>query len=360
MPPKFLLIGTFALMLASCGNTNESQFPQGGAGEFQQTSGRDQIKIVGSSTLYPFSTTVAEHFGRMTSYKTPIVESTGSGGGLKLFCSGIGANHPDITNASRRIKPSELALCKKNGITQIVEVKIGYDGIIIARSRTSERLPLTLKDIFLALARDIPNGEGSIKTNDYVTWQEVNPALPDVKIEVMGPPPTSGTRDAFVELAMEGGCDSFDWVKALKITNTERYKSLCHTIREDGHFIQAGENDNLIVQKLGANPDALGIFGFGFLDQNADTVQGSLIDGVEPTFANIFDGSYPVSRSLYFYVKKDNIGRVAGIEEFLAEFTSDRASGPEGYLSEKGLIPMDDAERAEWKIEVAALMTLTL
>ena len=320
----------------------------------------DQIQIVGSSTVFPFSTTVAERFGKSTDFKTPVVESTGSGGGLKLFCSGVGLDTPDITNASRRIKSSEVEKCAANGVTDIVEVKVGYDGIVLANSRQAAQFSLTLKDIFLALAKDVPNGNGALQANPYKTWKDVNANLPDVKIEVMGPPPTSGTRDAFVELAMEGGCKKFDWVKALKKEDKKAYKALCHTIREDGAFIEAGENDNLIVQKLLANPSALGIFGFSFLDQNDDVVQGSMIDGVSPEFELIADGSYPVSRSLFFYVKAAHVGKVDGLQEFLTEFTSEQASGEDGYLADKGLIPMPDEERAMWADKANNLTNLEM
>lgn len=321
---------------------------------------RDQITIVGSSTVFPFATTVAERFGKNTDFKTPVVESTGSGGGLKLFCSGVGESHPDITNASRRIKMSEVEKCAENGIDEIVEVKIGYDGIVLANSRKSEAYTLSLQDVFLALAKDVPDGEGKTKPNPYVNWSDVNADLPNVKIEILGPPPTSGTRDAFVELAMEGGCKSFDWVKELKKSDKNAYKSLCHTIREDGAFVEAGENDNLIVKKLDANPNALGIFGYSFLDQNSDVVQGSVINGEPPEFEKIADGSYPVSRSLFFYVKKAHVGVIPGIEEFLAEFTGDAAAGEDGYLAEKGLIPMTDEEAAEWKAKVDNLTPLSM
>ena len=321
---------------------------------------RDQIRIVGSSTVFPFSTTVAEEFGRSTQFKTPVVESTGSGGGLKLFCAGVGEGHPDITNASRRIKKSEVELCDKNGVKEIVEVKIGYDGIVLANSRKSEQLELSLRDIFLALAKDIPNGEGKLIANPHQTWKDVNPSLPDSKIEVLGPPPTSGTRDAFVELAMEGGCKTFDWIKAMKKADKKAYKKLCHTIREDGAYIEAGENDNLIVQKLDANPKAVGIFGFSFLDQNADMIQGSKVDGASPEFEKIADGSYAISRPLYFYVKAAHVGKIPGIKEYMAEFTSEKAWGPEGYLTDKGLIPMPDEERAEFKKGTETLANLSM
>lgn len=321
---------------------------------------RDQIRIVGSSTVFPFATTVAERFGKNTPFKTPVVESTGSGGGLKLFCAGAGDNDPDITNASRRIKTSEVKKCASNGITDIVEVKVGYDGIVMANSKKAAPMSLTLKDVFLALAKNVPDGEGKTKANPFKTWKDVNPNLPNVKIEVMGPPPTSGTRDAFVELAMEGGCKSFKWIKALKKKDKKSYKTFCHTIREDGAFIEAGENDNLIVQKLNANPSAFGIFGFSFLDQNSDTIQGSKINGVAPDFDQISDGSYPVSRSLYFYVKKSRIGKTDGIQEYLAEFANDKAWGPEGYLADKGLIPMSDKERKDWAEKVKSLQNLSM
>lgn len=323
---------------------------------------RDYISIVGSSTVYPFATVVAETFGKTGSFKTPKIESTGSGGGLKLFCAGVGIEHPDITNASRRIKPSEVEMCAKNGVTDIVEVKIGYDGIVLANAKTADNLSLTRRDIFLALAKNVPDPSGGerLVPNPYKTWQEVNSDLPAVSIEVLGPPPTSGTRDAFVELAMEGGCKTFGWLKAVGKKDKNAYKAACHTVREDGAFIEAGENDNLIVQKLDANPKALGIFGFSFLDQNSDKVQGSRVDGVAPTFENIADGSYPVSRPLYFYVKKAHVGKVPGIAEYLIEFTSEQAWGPEGYLADKGMIPMPDQERATFAANTRSLNSLKM
>jgi len=316
---------------------------------------RDQIQIVGSSTVYPFATKVAENFGRTTDFKTPIVESTGSGGGLKLFCSGIGVEHPDITNSSRAIKSSEVELCKQNGVTEVTEVKIGYDGIVIANAKSSNRVDLTRKQIFLALAKDVPDGTGKLKPNPYKTWNQIDPSLPNTKIEVLGPPPTSGTRDAFVELAMEGGCKAWDWIAAVKSADKSRYKAICHTVREDGAYVEAGENDNLIVQKLEANPDAYGIFGYSFLDQNADKVQGSLVDGVQPTFENIASGDYPVSRPLFFYVKRAHANVIPGINEYVKEFTSDRSWGDEGYLSDAGLIPMPTDERSKVSDEARAL-----
>ncbi len=306
---------------------------------------RGSISIVGSSTVYPFATVVAERFGKTTDFDTPTIESTGSGGGMKLFCSGIGVSTPDITNASRRIKKSEFDSCRKNGVTDIIEVLIGYDGIAIANSVKSPQLSLSLKDIYLALAKDVPASDGSdtLVANPYKTWTDVNADLPDTKIEVLGPPPTSGTRDAFLELVMEEGCASFEFIEAM---DDDARKAACHTIREDGIYIEAGENDNLIVQKLEANPNAIGIFGFSFLEENADKVQSSIIEGQEATFEAIASGDYPISRPLYFYVKKQHIGTVPGIEAYLAEFTSEAAWGEDGYLADKGMIPLGDDERA--------------
>ncbi len=320
-------------------------------------SGRDYIYIVGSSTVYPFSTVVAERFGRSTDFKTPKVESTGSGGGLKLFCDGVGVDYPDITNASRAIKQSEVDTCESNGVNDIVEVKIGYDGIVIANAIGAQQINLSRADIFLALAKEVPGaGEGELIENPYNTWADVNPELPATKIEVLGPPPTSGTRDAFVELAMEGGCKNVPWIKALKDSDKNRYKAICHTIREDGAYVEAGENDNLIVQKLEANADAFGIFGFSFLDQNSEKVKGARVDGVEPSFDAIAEGDYPISRPLFFYAKKAHADVIPGLREFLREFTSERAWGEEGYLSERGLIPLPDEERSE---VAAAVRNLT-
>ncbi len=320
---------------------------------------RDQIRIVGSSTVFPFSTAVAEQFGKTTSFKTPVVESTGSGGGLKLFCAGVGTQHPDITNSSRRIKSSEVEGCAGNGVTDIVEVKVGFDGIVLANSKKSERLSLTKEQIFRALAKQVPV-EGKLVDNPYQKWSDIDPSLPAVKIEVLGPPPTSGTRDAFVELAMEGGAEELPMLAALKSSDKAAFKAAAQGIREDGAYVEAGENDNLIVQKLEANPDALGIFGFSFLDQNADKLQGSLVGGVEPTFENIAAGQYGVSRSLFFYVKKAHVGVVRGIQEYVAEFTSEAAAGDEGYLADKGLIPLPADERKIVREAAKGLVLLSL
>ncbi len=332
----------------------------GMAGFAQEASARDSISIVGSSTVYPFTTVVAEQFGKTTDFKTPKVESTGSGGGLKLFCAGIGVQHPDMTNSSRRIKKTEFEMCQGNGVKEVIEVKVGYDGIVVANDRSVDPFKLSRKDIYLALAKEVPDPSGAKKLvpNPYKTWKDVNPELPDVKIEVLGPPPTSGTRDAFVELVMESGAKSFDWLKALRGEDKKKFKAIAHTLREDGAYVEAGENDNLIVQKLQTNPAALGVFGFSFLDQNQDKIQGSIIDGVAPTFDAIADGSYPVSRPLFIYAKKAHVGTIPGMPEFLTEYTSAKAYGPDGYLSDKGLIPMPDAEREKFRKQATEFIPL--
>jgi phosphate transport system substrate-binding protein len=324
---------------------------------------RDYVSVVGSSTVYPFATVVAERFGKNTGRPTPKIESTGSGGGMKLFCSGIGTQYPDMTNSSRRIKESEFKKCQGNGVTDIIEVLIGYDGIVVANSKESKQMSLTRKDLYLALAAQVPGPEGKLIENPNKTWRDVNAALPNIEIQVIGPPPTSGTRDAFSELAMEGGAKKFKALKALREAKNpdsimeimdvlgipsnaynkkgkKVFKAVAHAMREDGVYIEAGENDNLIIQKLEANPDALGIFGFSFLDQNSDKVHGSIIESREPTFENIADKSYPISRPLYFYIKKAHIGVIPGIAEYSAEFSSEKAWGPEGYLADKGMISM--------------------
>lgn len=315
---------------------------------------RDQIRMAGSSTVYPFATSVAEQFGKGGKFKTPVVESTGTGGGFKLFCSGVGPDFTDISNASRAIKASEVEMCTKNGVGDIVEVKFGYDGIALANSKKHSRYTLTRKQIFLALAKNVPVN-GKLVANPYTTWAQIDPSLPNDKIEVLGPPPTSGTRDAFLELVMEPGAESFAEIKDLKKTDEKAFKAVFSSLREDGIYIDAGENDNLIVQKLETNPKALGIFGYSYLEQNADKIQGSTIDGSDPTFENIAAGKYVVSRPLFFYVKKDHVGQIPGIKEYLAEFTSEKAWGTNGYLVDKGLIPMPDAERKEWAKKAADL-----
>ncbi len=322
---------------------------------------RDHIDVVGSSTVYPFATVVAETYGKKTGGKTPKIESTGSGGGMKLFCAGNGINTPDITNASRRIKISEYNKCQKNGVKEIVEVMIGFDGIAIANSKKGPTFNLTRKELFLALAKRVPSkNKGELIDNPYEKWSDINSSLPSTKIEVLGPPPTSGTRDAFAELALEGGCKTFDWIKKIKKQSKKQYKTICHSIREDGAYIEAGENDNLIVEKLRANPKALGVFGFSFLDQNSDVVKGAVIDGIKIDFDAIANGSYPISRPLYFYVKKSHVGKITGIKEFVAEFTSEAAWGNDGYLTDKGLIPLSKDARKKMSDSANSLTPLKM
>lgn len=331
------------------------------AGAAQAQGARDTISIVGSSTVYPFTTTVAETFGKGSGFKTPKVESTGTGGGMKLFCAGVGVQHPDITNASRRIKPSELDDCRKNGVADIIEIKVGYDGIVVANSKKAPTYQLTRKDLWLALAKEVPDPKGGDKlvANPYKSWKEIDPVLPDNKIEVLGPPPTSGTRDSFVELVLDVGCRDFPAMKALEAADAKRHKAACQTMREDGAFIEAGENDNLIVQKLEANPGALGIFGYSFLEENLDKVHGSVVDGHSPTFEEVADGKYPIARELFIYVKKAHIGVIPGINEFIAEYTSEKAMGKDGYLADKGLIPLPDAMLKAVQADVKAGKVLT-
>ena len=323
---------------------------------------RDSINIVGSSTVYPFTTTVAEQFGRAGKFKTPKVESTGTGGGLKLFCNGVGPQFPDIANASRRIKPGELQTCAQNGVKEVVEIKVGYDGIVMAENKTGASLVLTRRDVYLALAKNIPDPANptSMIPNPNTTWKQVNKSLPDTKIEVLGPPPTSGTRDSFAELYMEGGCRTFAWLEQLRAQDEPTFKRKCDTLREDGAYIEAGENDNLIVQKLVSNPTAVGIFGYSFLEENLDKLKGAVVDGISPTFETIASGKYPASRPLFIYVKKQHVKVIPGIEEFIAEYTSEKALGEEGYLAEKGLIPPAKTEIGKIRADAKSLKVLKL
>lgn len=315
---------------------------------------RDQLHIVGSSTVFPFTTAVAENFGKAGQFKTPVVESTGTGGGFKLFCAGVGEDSPDITGASRAIKESEIEACKAAGVTQITEVAIGYDGIAFANSKSGPQIDVSRKELFLALAKDVPQ-EGKLVPNPYQTWNQINPNLPEQKIEVMGPPPTSGTRDAFLELVMDKGCAEFEEIKAL---DKDAMKSACQAIREDGAYVEAGENDNLIVQKLESNPNAFGIFGYSFLEENADKVQGARIEGVAADYETIAASEYPVSRTLYFYVKNAHVGVIPGVREFVAEYVSERAMGEEGYLADKGLVPFPEDKYQEVAEKALALQPM--
>lgn len=307
-------------------------------------AGNAAIDIVGSSTVYPFSTVVSERFAQISGHKAPKVESTGSGGGMQLFCSGTGAGTPDITNASRRMKKSEQDLCNGNGVSEVIEVKIGYDGIVIAQSLAGAAMHLTREEVFLALGRQIERN-GALIDNPHTTWNEINPALPATAIRVYGPPPTSGTRDAFAELVLEIGCaQSSESVAAWKQSDKKKFKAVCHAVREDGVYVESGENDNLIIQKLAAAPDALGVFGYSFLEENSDKVRGLQVEGVQPTFEGIADGTYPVSRPLFFYVKTAHLDATPGLSAFVEFFVREDVMGEEGFLSERGLIPLPSEE----------------
>jgi phosphate transport system substrate-binding protein len=302
---------------------------------------RDQITVVGSSTVYPFTTTVAENFGRTGKFKTPKIESTGTGGGIKMFCNGIGPVHPDAVNASRAMKKSEFETCAKNNVTDILEIKIGFDGLTIAENKAGPLSSLTKKQVYLALAKTIPVN-GKMVANPNKTWKDVDVSLPAIKIEVLGPPPTSGTRDSFLELFMEEGCE---------LEN----KKQCHAIREDGAYVEAGENDNLITQKLVANKNALGIFGYSFLEENKDRIKGLKIDGVAPEFESISSGEYTAARPLYIYVKKQHIGVIPGLKEFANEYVSEKAIGEDGYLSDRGLVSLGKSDLAKVRNDVKVL-----
>ena len=301
-----------------------------------------EIRIVGSSTVYPFTTIVGETFAAEGN-TAPVIESTGTGGGMKLFCAGTGESHPDFTNASRAIKSSEVADCEKNGITPL-EMKVGYDGITFSNSTKAGQLEITPRELFQALAKDVPQENGKLVPNPFTHWNQINPNFPATKIEVLGPPPSSGTRDAWLELVMESGCQTYGWVKDLKKADSKKFTGICHGIREDGAYVEAGENDNLIVQKLDNNPNAFGIFGYSFLDNNRDKLQGSVIAGVAPSFETIADGSYPASRALYVYAKKEHMDVIPGMREFMELYLSDDLAGQDGSLGDAGLIPLPQAE----------------
>jgi phosphate transport system substrate-binding protein len=307
--------------------------------------GREQISIVGSSTVFPYTQAVAEEFANMTGAPAPIVESTGTGGGMQIFCAGIGEQHPDITGASRAMKASEHALCEENGVTSVSEALIGYDGLSIAVSRANEtEWDLTLGEVYLALAAQVPV-DGEWADNPYTRWSEIDPDLPDIEILVYGPPPTSGTRDAFVELALHAGCEELSYVEEGGFDG-DWIGENCSRMRTDGPFVEAGENDNLIVQRIGADPSAMGIFGYSFLFENMDALKPVAIDGVVPDESTIADFSYPIARPLFFYVKNAHRGVIPNLQEFIEEYMSENALAPGGYLSERGLVPLGDERRA--------------
>jgi len=317
---------------------------------------RDQIRAVGSSTVFPFTTTVAETFNRTTGRKAPIVESTGTGGGFRLFCGGVGTQHPDISNASRAITKSELELCAKNGVTNITEIMIGYDGIVLAVRKDVKSFNITREQMWLALARQVPK-DGKLINNPYQKWSDIDPKLPNVAIEVMGPPPTSGTRDAFVEMVMDHGCKGFAEIKA--ITDARARQQACSAIREDGKYIEAGENDNLIVQRLATNKNIIvGIFGYSFLEENMDKIKALSVDGQDPIFENISSLKYPVARSLFVYIKNAHVSTIPGMKGIIAEYVSERAMGDNGYLEKKGLVPLMKEDREKVRNNALSLTSM--
>jgi len=335
------------LALGACGDSS-------GGGQ----AARAGIWATGSSTVFPFASRVAENFHRTSGGAAPRVESLGTGGGLQQFCQGVGPSTPDIADASRPMKASEWALCQKNGVTDIVEIKIGFDGIVVATARTGASFDFELNDLYEGLAREVPGADGAFVANPVTQWNQVNRRLPAQRIQVYGPPPTSGTRDAFLELAMSPGGMLVPATAALASDKT-RFETLTHTLREDGGWIDSGENDNAIVQTLAKTPGALGVFGYSFLAQNLDTVKAETIDGVAPTFETIADGSYPLSRSLYLYVKKQNIGVTPGLADFVREFVSDAAAGRGGYLQDRGLVPLPADQLAAQRAIATAMTPMT-
>ncbi|CAK0756644.1 phosphate transport system substrate-binding protein [uncultured Gammaproteobacteria bacterium] len=320
------------------------------AGDVHAQSSRDQIRISGSSTVYPFSTVVAESLGKLGKFKSPVVESVGTGGGFKLFCSGVGPAYPDISNASRPITASEREACAKNGVGAFTEVKFGFDGISVGQSTKAQAFELSRKVLFLAVAAQVPVN-GKLAPNPYRTWADIDPTLPRIEIEIYGPSPVHGTRDAFNELVMDKGCEALPEIKALP---KDQMKKVCNTFREDGVWTDVSEDYSLIVNKLANRTTTVGVFTFSYIDQNKDKVRGLKIDGVEPTFDNIAGGLYPISRPLFFYVKNAHLGLVPGVREFVTEFLSDKALGEDGYLIAKGLIPLPETQLKALRAEMAA------
>lgn len=354
----FLIASAAILVLSACGQNNSGA---GKAGDTKAAGGEsDRIAIVGSSTVFPFSSAAAEKFAAGGQFKTPRVESTGTGGGFSVFCKGVGAGTPDIANASRKIKKSEFEECAKNGVTEIVEVKIGYDGIVIASAKNGPKMSITKAEIYQALAKELYDpATKTFVPNPNTRWNQINPALPDIKIDVMGPPPTSGTRDAFVELVMEKGAEANADMKALKESNSDEFKKRATTLREDGAWKDSGENDNLIVQALSRSPEQFGVFGFASFEENADRLQEASIDGVQASVDNIISGEYGASRSLFFYVKKASVGVVPGVKEFATEMMSEQAAGTRGYLRGRGMVPLKPEERAASATAVTAMAAMT-
>lgn len=320
-----------------------------------EAQARDQIRAVGSSTVYPFTTAVAEQFGKQGAFKTPVVESTGTGGGIKLFCAGLGPDTADVVNASRKIKDSELETCVGNGVTDVVEVKIGYDGIVLATAKGAAPMPLTRDQFWRAVAKDVVV-DGKLVPNPYKLWSDIDPSLPKQAIAVFGPAPNHGTRDAVVELIFEPACNKVAEIKAL---DKDAKKAACQTVRTDGAWTEVSDSYNVVLQKLQSSPQAVGVFGYSYLEQNQDKVQASPIDGVVPTYDGIADGSYPISRPLWLYIKGQHVGQIPGLKEFLTEYTSEKAWGDEGYLADKGLIAMPKGERTEWAQKASAMTPMS-
>ena len=335
MKTKFIALAAAGVVAGACAST--------------PAFARDHIKIVGSSTVYPYAQAVSEEFSKKSGKKAPVLESTGTGGGMKIFCKGVGEDNADITNASRAMKKSEWEDCQKNGVTDVTEVHIGYDGLSIAVSRKGQDFDLTKEQVFSALAAEVPV-DGKLVANPNKKWSDIDKSLPDTAILVYGPPPTSGTRDAFVELAMHEGCKSLDYFKTQKSTlDKKAFKKLvkesCSRMRQDGPFVEAGENDNLIVQRLESDPKSLGIFGYSFLYENQDRLKPVKVGGVAPSFDTIADGSYGISRPLFFYIKNAHRKVIDGMNGYVSEFVSEGAFGPDGYLAERGLVALSDDKR---------------
>jgi phosphate transport system substrate-binding protein len=316
-------------------------------------AGRDQVRVVGSSTVFPFSQAMVEQFTQAnTGMKAPIVESTGTGAGVKLFCAGVGSEHPDVVGASRRLKKSEFEMCAANGVKDIAEVQIGLDGLAFAEAKDGPNIKLTTKLVYEALAAN-PYGKGPNKAK---TWADLDPSLPAITISVMGPPSTSGTRDSLAELILTKGCDSDPAMKALKESDEKKHKQLCTQVREDGAYVDAGENDNLIVRKLEANPQAIGVFGFSYLDANRDKLKDVSVNGVEATYATVADGTYPGARPLYIYVKKAHLQAVPGLKAYVETFAKNWA--PDGVLAKRGMVAAPEAVRTANAQAASALPSL--
>jgi phosphate transport system substrate-binding protein len=342
---KFVAISTVAAVAAVAAMSDAAS-----AGE--------QIRVVGSSTVYPFTTAVAEQFGKSRAGKTPVVESTGTGGGMKIFCEGVGADKADVTNASRRMKKGEFETCQKNGVKDIIEINIGFDGLTIAQSKAGPAMKLTLAQVYLALAQQVPDKDGKLVDNPHKTWSDIDKSLPNIKIEVLGPPPTSGTRDSLHELFMEKGAEQIPALAALKKSDPKTFDKAWKSIRKDGAYVEAGENDNVIVQKLEANKNAFGVFGFSFLEENLAKLKGVPLDGVAPDFEAIADNKYKGARRMYVYIKKAHIGVTPGLDKFAAEYVSDKALGKDGYLARKGLVALPKAELEAVRKSVSDMLTM--